>query len=253
MVDTSPSASISPISAIFDKASGKQANIDVTLSLNGNTLVGLKNGSTSLVAGTDYLVSGTTVTILSTYLSQFALGNQSITFDMNKGTDPVLAVTIKDSSVVTPTGNIKLQMFNGNSSATTNGIAPRIKLINTGSTAINLSDVKIRYYYTINTDKAQAFWCDYSTIGSSNVNGTFVKMATPKTNADYYLEFSFKSSAGTLNVGQSVEVQGRFSKVDWTNYTQTDDYSFGDSNSSYADWSKTTVYISDALVWGIEP
>ncbi|ABX43720.1 glycoside hydrolase family 9 protein [Lachnoclostridium phytofermentans] len=253
LVDTSPSASINPNSAVFDKASGKQENIVITLTPNGNTLAGLKNGSKSLVTGTDYTVSGTTVTILSSYLSQFAVGSQSIVFEMNKGTNPVLAVTIKDSSVVTPTGNIKLQMFNGNSSATTNGIAPRIKLINTGTTAINLSDVKIRYYYTINGEKDQAFWCDYSTIGSSNVNGTFVKMSTPKTNADYYLEFSFKSAAGTLNAGQSIEVQGRFSKVDWTNYTQTDDYSFGDSNSSYADWNKTTVYISDVLVWGVEP
>lgn len=253
LVDTSPSASINPNSAVFDKASGKQENIVITLTPNGNTLAGLKNGSKSLVTGTDYTVSGTTVTILSSYLSQFAVGSQSIVFEMNKGTNPVLAVTIKDSSVVTPTGNIKLQMFNGNSSATTNGIAPRIKLINTGTTAINLSDVKIRYYYTINGEKDQAFWCDYSTIGSSNVNGTFVKMSTPKTNADYYLEFSFKSAAGTLNAGQSIEVQGRFSKVDWTNYTQTDDYSFGDSNSSYADWNKTTVYISDVLVWGVVP
>ncbi len=253
LVDTSPSGAINPTSAVFDKASGKQTNVDVTLTANGNTLVGLKNGLVNLVAGTDYVVSGTTVTILSSYFNQFAVGNQSIVFDMNKGTDPILAVTIKDSSVVTPTGNIKLQMFNGNSSATTNGIAPRIKLINTGTTAINLSEMKIRYYYTINGEKAQAFWCDYSTIGSSNVNGTFVKLSTPKTNADYYLEFSFKSGAGTLNAGQSMEVQGRFSKTDWTNYSQTDDYSFGDSNTSYADWSKTTVYISDILVWGMEP
>ncbi|WP_312372805.1 glycoside hydrolase family 9 protein, partial [Lachnoclostridium sp.] len=252
LVDTSPSASINPNAAVFDKASGKQENIVVTLAPNGNTLVGLKNGSKSLVSGTDYTVSGTTVTILSSYLNQFAIGNQSIVFEMNKGTNPVLAVTIKDSSVVT-TGNIKLQMFNGNSSATTNGIAPRIKLINTGTTAINLSDVKLRYYYTINGEKDQAFWCDYSTIGSSNVNGAFVKMSSPKTNADYYLEFSFKSGAGTLNAGQSIEVQGRFSKVDWSNYSQTDDYSFGDSSSSYADWNKTTVYISNVLVWGVEP
>ncbi|WP_312101035.1 glycoside hydrolase family 9 protein [Lachnoclostridium sp.] len=252
LVDTSPSASINPNAAVFDKASGKQENIVVTLAPNGNTLVGLKNGSKSLVSGTDYTVSRTSVTILSSYLNQFAIGNQSIVFEMNKGTNPVLAVTIKDSSVVT-TGNIKLQMFNGNSSATTNGIAPRIKLINTGTTAINLSDVKLRYYYTINGEKDQAFWCDYSTIGSSNVNGAFVKMSSSKTNADYYLEFSFKSGAGTLNAGQSIEVQGRFSKVDWSNYSQTDDYSFGDSSSSYADWNKTTVYISNVLVWGVEP
>lgn len=253
MVDTSPSASISPSTASFDKASGKQKDIAVGLILNGNTLAGVKNGTTTLVVGQDYTISGTTVTILSSYLSKLATGNVSIIFDFNKGTDAILTITVIDSSIVVPTGNLKLQMFNGSSSATTNGVMPRIKLMNTGSTSINLADVKLRYYYTINGEKTQAFWCDYATIGSSNVSGTFIKMTTPKTNADYYLEFSFDQGAGALNAGQSIEVQGRFSKSDWTNYTQTDDFSFGDSNSTYIDWTKMTAYVQGNLVWGIEP
>ena len=58
-------------------------------------------------------------------------------------------------------------------------------------------------------------------------------MSSPKAGADYYLEISFTDGAGNLEPGASIEVQGRFSKSDWSNYTQTDDYSFNSSNSYY--------------------
>ena len=99
---------------------------------------------------------------------------------------------------------------------------PRYRITNTGNSSISLSDLKIRYYYTIDGDKSQTFWCDWSSIGSNNVVGTFVKMSSPKAGADYYLEISFSSGAGNLEPGASIEVQGRFSNP-ITNYTQTDD------------------------------
>ncbi len=250
VTDSTPSGAISISQAEFDKSN--QSNITVGLTLNGRTLTGIKNGSTALTLGTDYTVSGTTVTILSSYLAAQALGKTTLTFDFNGGTDPTLVITIKDSSIVV-TGNVKVQMFEGNLSATTNGIMPRIKLYNTGTTSINLSDVKLRYYFTIDGEKAQNFWCDWSSAGTGNVTGTFVKLSEAKTGADYYLEIGFTSAAGTLAAGQSIEVQARFSKTDWTNYTQTNDYSFNATDNSYADWTKITGYLAGSLVWGVEP
>ncbi|QAA35324.1 hypothetical protein C1I91_16230 [Clostridium manihotivorum] len=152
-----------------------------------------------------------------------------------------------------PQGNIKVQAFSGITSTSTNSISPKIKITNTGTTAINLSDVKLRYYYTIDGDKAQSFWCDWATVGSSNVTGTFQKLSSPKTNADYYLEVGFSSAAGSLNPSQSVELSLRFAKNDWSNYTQGNDYSFNSSSSSYTDYNKITCYVSNNLVFGIEP
>ena len=40
------------------------------------------------------------------------------------------------------------------------------KLVNTGSEPVNLSDVTIRYYYTINGEKPQNSWCDWSNRGA---------------------------------------------------------------------------------------
>ncbi|XID93951.1 X2-like carbohydrate binding domain-containing protein [Paenibacillaceae bacterium WGS1546] len=254
VVDTTPgtNASIAPTSATFDKNPANQADIAVSMTPNGNTFLGVKNGAVSLVQGTDYTVSGNAATIKKAYLATLPVGATNLTFDFSAGADPVLAVNVVDTTPQAP-GSLKVQMYNGSTSATLNTINPRFKLVNTGSSAIPLSDVKIRYYYTIDGEKSQSFWCDWSHIGSANVTGTFVKMAAPATGADYYAEIGFTSAAGSLAAGQSIEVQTRIAKNDWTNYTQTGDYSFHPTANQYVDWTNVTAYVSGSLQWGTEP
>ncbi len=251
ITDTTPGGSITPVSAVFDKNPENQEAITVWLDAAGHTLSGITQGGQALAEGTDYTISGSTVTFTVNYLAALATGTYSIVFDLSAGADPVLALTVTDTSVAA--GSIRVQMFNANTSAQTNGIMPRFKLYNTGTADINLSDVKLRYYYTIDGEQAQNFWCDWSSAGSANVTGSFVRMDNPAAGADYYLEIGFTSGAGTLAAGQSVEVQGRFSKTDWSSYTQTGDYSFSPSSSNYADWSYATGYLSGVLAWGTEP
>ncbi len=251
-VSVTNNSTITPTSATFDKKTANQADIPVTMTLNGNTLSAVKNGAATLVSGTDYTVSGNTVTIQKAYLAAQAVGTTSLTFDFSAGADPVLTVTIVDTTTVTG-GSVKVQMYNGSLDASLNSINPRFKLMNTGTTAVALSNVKIRYYYTIDGEKAQNFFCDWSNVGSANVTGTFVKLTTAKTGADYYLEIGFTSGAGSLSAGQSIEIQTRFSKINWKNYTQTGDYSFDSTDTNYVDWSKAPAYVSGTLNWGIEP
>jgi endoglucanase len=168
------------------------------------------------------------------------------------------AVTATPVVIVTPTpstsgGAVKVQFYNQNTAATSNQIYLNIKLLNTGSSAVALANVKIRYYYTIDGVKSQNFYCDYSPVGSSNVNGTFVTMATAKTGADTYVEIGFSSGAGSLAAGGNTTIQARVAKSDWTNYTQTNDYSFNSSATTYVDWTKVTGYVSGSLQWGVEP
>nr|WP_246096321.1 cellulose binding domain-containing protein [Paenibacillus sinopodophylli] len=169
---------------------------------------------------------------------------------------PTVTPTPVPTATATPTpgsGSFKVQLYNGGTAATANTLNPRIKLVNTSSSAISLANVKIRYYYTIDGDTAQSFWSDWSTVGSANVTSTFVKLSTPKTGADYYVEIGFTSAAGSVAAGQSIELQTRISKNDWSNYTQTGDYSFHSTATTYVDWNKSTGYLSGALQWGIEP
>ena len=160
-----------------------------------------------------------------------------------------------DVTVKAPQGGegLKVQMYNGTRNASSNTVNPRFKLFNTGNQRVQLSNVKIRYYYTIDGEKQQNFWCDWSTVGSANITGSFVKASPAKTGGDYYLEIGFTSGAGTLESGAGIEIQTRIAKADWSNYTQTGDYSFNASASSYADWDKALAYLSNNLIWGEEP
>lgn len=163
------------------------------------------------------------------------------------------ATPVVTATPVPPTGSIKLQFYNQNTAAISNQIYLNTKLVNTGTSALSLSNVKIRYFYTIDGVKPQNFYCDYSPVGSSNITGSFVTMDTVKTGADTYVEVGFLSGAGNLAAGANVTVQVRVAKNDWTNYTQTNDYSYNSSGTTFVDWTKVTGYVSGALEWGIEP
>ncbi|NLD50446.1 MAG: hypothetical protein GX660_25170 [Clostridiaceae bacterium] len=159
---------------------------------------------------------------------------------------PVKSTPVKSS------GKLTLQYMSGNSANTTNSIVSKFKLSNESNSTISLSDVKIRYYYSIDTDAPQSFNCDWSSVGNSNVTGKFKKMSSPKKNADHYLEIGFNSNAGEIKPGESAEVQTRFSKQDWKDYVQSNDYSFK-SSSSYTNWNKVVLIVSQDLVYGSEP
>lgn len=151
------------------------------------------------------------------------------------------------------TGSLKVQFYNSDLSSTLNTIYMKFKLVNTGTTSVDLANVKMRYYYTIDTSATQNFVIDYAQAGTSNVTGTFTQISPAKTNADYYVEVGFTSGAGSLAAGASTVVEARIHKNDWSNYSQTNDYSFNSTASSYVDWDKVTAYLSGVKQWGIEP
>ena len=151
-----------------------------------------------------------------------------------------------------PVHSVRLEMYNANRTDRINTIFPWYKLYNTGNEPISLEDVKIRYYYTIDGEKPQNFWCDWSDKGKDNITGMFVKLGEPFEGATHYFEAGFLSGAGTLGIGESVELHLRIAKTDWTDYIQSNDYSFNVSATGYVEWEKVCVYISGVKVWGQE-
>ncbi|MGB8981653.1 MAG: cellulose binding domain-containing protein, partial [Anaerolineales bacterium] len=112
------------------------------------------------------------------------------------------------------------------------------------------------YWFTREGTAGQNFFCDWSAIsgGCSNLSGAFVALSPARTGANFYLEISFTSAAGSIAAGgQSGEIQARFAKADWSNYTETGDYSFDLTKTSFTDWDHVTLYRNGVLVWGIEP
>jgi hypothetical protein len=79
-------------------------------------------------------------------------------------------------------------------------------------------------------------------------------MGSAVTGADTYVEIGFTSGAGSLAAnGGNTTVQARVAKSNWSNYTQTNDYSFNSTVTTFVDWTKVTGYVSGSLQWGVEP
>ncbi len=162
-----------------------------------------------------------------------------------------------DHSGSTPGGNnegIVLQYRTDDTNAKDNAIRPQFNIKNTGKTAVKLSDLKIRYYYTDESKQAQQFFVDWAKIGNEKVKATFVTLPNPKVKADKYVEISFTDGAGTIQPGgETGEIQSRIHAANWSNFDETNDYSYGATQTAFADWDHGTVYQQGKLVWGIEP
>jgi mannan endo-1,4-beta-mannosidase len=158
----------------------------------------------------------------------------------------------------TPAGptTLRLQYRAADTNAGDNQIKPHFNIVNPGTSAVPLSELKIRYWFTREGTASQNFWCDWAAIpGScSSLSGTFVQVSPARSGADFYLEVGFNAAAGSIPAGgQSGEIQARFAKSDWSNYTESGDYSFDPTKTSFADWDYVTLYRNGVLVWGIEP
>ncbi len=147
--------------------------------------------------------------------------------------------------VVAPSGDLVLQYRAGDTNATDSQIKPYFNIKNNGNTAVNLSDLKIRYYFSKEGSAAMDSAIDWAQIGGANILRTFT---------DTYVELSFTAAAGSIQPGgQTGEIQLRMYKTDWSNFDETNDYSYDPTKTSYQDWNKVTLYQGGELVWGIEP
>ncbi|MEV0096080.1 endo-1,4-beta-xylanase [Streptomyces sp. NPDC050738] len=149
-------------------------------------------------------------------------------------------------------GSLKVQYKNNDSAPGDNQIKPGIQLVNTGSSAVGLASVKVRYWFSGESGaSAYSSWCDWAVIGCGSVNQSVGTSGSGTTGADHYLEVGF--SGGSLAAGASTgEMQLRFNKTDWSNFSETDDYSRG-TNTAFADAPKIAVYVGSTLVWGTAP
>ncbi|MEV0096081.1 cellulose binding domain-containing protein [Streptomyces sp. NPDC050738] len=164
------------------------------------------------------------------------------------------AVTATTAAGGGGTGAAKVQYKNNDSNPTDNAIRPALQVVNTGTGALNLSQVKVRYWFSGEAGSTvYQTWCDWAAIGAAKITSRVVAAATAKTGADRYLEVGFTSGAGSLAAGASTgEIQLRLNKSDWSNFSEADDYSRG-TNTAFADAPKIAVYVNGTLVWGTAP
>ncbi|WP_239470665.1 endo-1,4-beta-xylanase [Archangium violaceum] len=199
------------------------------------------------VSGTSY--SDTSVTNGTTYHYAISAVNAA----GESGNSAQLSATPRDTSTP-PSGNLVLQYRAADILVGDNGLKPHFKIKNNGGEPVGMSELSIRYWFTMDGEKPLAIYCDYARVGNSNVTGKLVKMGMGKTGADHYLEIAFNSAAGSIPaVGDSGEIQIRGHKADWSNFDESNDYSFDPSKTSFTNWERVTLYRNGQLIWGSEP
>jgi hypothetical protein len=140
-----------------------------------------------------------------------------------------------------------------------------LQVTNNATTALPLSTITAKYWYTWEETVAtttQTSQCSYiNGLATGNCNtlltfgaGTpyFNPVSPAVTGADYSFQLGFTTSAGSLAAGATMTFELGFHKNDWSNYTQTGDYSFNGS-TTYATTTKVTFYLSNVLFYGTEP
>ncbi|MGW0965089.1 cellulose binding domain-containing protein [Streptomyces sp. NPDC002516] len=164
-------------------------------------------------------------------------------------------VAVPMSAPAAAAGGVAVQYRTSASGATADQSEPWFKVRNTGSASVQLSQVKVRYYFKADSASATyRFACSWAVKGCANVTGTFGALAHPTATADTYLEIGFTSGAGTLAPGTDTgDMQLRFYQSSWQPVNQADDYSFGGAQTSYADWNKVTAQLAGTTVWGTAP
>jgi hypothetical protein len=129
---------------------------------------------------------------------------------------------------------------------TSNQIKPFMKIYNPGPIPIDLSEITIRYWFTTEGTGVDEFFVDWAQMGQEHITGSFF---------DGYVEIGFLTSAPTLNIGiDTGEMQIRITKPDWSEYDQSNDYSFDNSSpNDFTQNTRITAYHEGALIFGTDP
>lgn len=152
------------------------------------------------------------------------------------------------------TATVTAQYQTGTTAASSSQLAPDIQIANNGTTALPLSNITVRYWFTEDGTQPLTWACDYAPVGCANITGTFGTVSPAATGADHYLQLSFSSAAGSVPPGQtSGGIQNRIYQANFASMTQTNDYSFNAADASFANNPKITVYDNGTLIYGTEP
>jgi hypothetical protein len=161
---------------------------------------------------------------------------------------PIIGLFVLSSVCLAGTclaGPLQVQYADHNNYPAANLIQPHFIITNTGGTAVALSSLKLRYFYSKEGSAGEQLTIDAADRGASNVTTSL---------QGGYFEVGFTAAAGSMTAnGNSGQIQMRLHKTDWSAYNQSNDFSFNQSMTSFQPWNKVALYQNGALVWGSEP
>jgi len=134
-----------------------------------------------------------------------------------------------------------------------NQIKPDLRLTNEANYPVSYNSIKVRYWFIAEDFAPLHATIDYAQMGKQHIQSSFVLLDSLRDGANAYLELSFANSAGNIaSLGNSGPIRLRINKIDWSNFNETNDYSYA-NNSDYALNSKITIYQNAELIYGDEP
>jgi len=134
-----------------------------------------------------------------------------------------------------------------------NTITRKYEITNTGDKDIDLSDIKIRYYYTKDAQVEQRFFADSASLTLQeapwyiDITKSVIGETVAYDGDDCYLEISFADDIqGKLSKGATISLDTRLANSSWSMLDQSNDY-------SYEGGDKIVMIYADDIVSGIEP
>ncbi len=183
---------------------------------------------------------------------------------------PIASVVgwIPRSAVMPPPTDLRALYAAYNSAPVTPVLHPSIVIRNHTNTPVPLSEVSLRYYFTRDGSadlQASCTFIPYYPSGvlpdiipepapcSSSVIVETGALTAPTATADSYLELRF--TGGTLAAnGYTVQYILSVNKADWSNFQQTNDYSYSAFGMyPLPEWDKITLTRQGTAVWGAAP
>jgi cellulose 1,4-beta-cellobiosidase len=124
-------------------------------------------------------------------------------------------------------------------------IKPYINIINPSETPFNLKDITVRYFYTKEGASFERYQIEYAVVGSS-----YVKVAFEKG----YFDITFPEADMIIPPlgGETGVIQLKIHKQDWSNYDQSDDYSFNPTFTEFSEFGRIALYYQGMKMWGSE-
>ena len=129
-------------------------------------------------------------------------------------------------------GDVSISLDQQQASGKGNTISFSLKITNTGSSGIDLSKLTADYFFTNDGGGDLVFECDYADIQGSSyqawtdrIDGSFAKASGDKTDTKCTIR-----SSGTLPAGDTLTVNVRVHKSDWTEMDLGNDLSGADAD-----------------------
>ena len=181
------------------------------------------------------------------------VGTGTTTITASQAGNNTYAVATEISRTLTVVAVLKVKYQDGDNNLANNQIKPNLTIYNEGSVAIPYNELTVRYWFTAENYKGINTWIDYAQLGNNKLKMKYVALPNARTGALGYIEYSFEASAGNLSAySNSGIIQSRFANTDWSNLSESDDYSYANANS-YVFNEHITLYRNGQLVYGVEP